>query len=49
MILTLDTHIPFKVVCIYQLSDIRPQLFLKNPLSSLFSIEEPKLQRLTVP
>ena len=50
MTLALNIHIPSLtqlVVCIYQLSGHRLQLFLKNPLFSLFPIE-PKLPDLTL-
>ena len=50
--LTFKTHIPsltHLAVCIYQFSGHRLQLFLKNPLFSLFPIEKPILQNLTLP
>ena len=51
--LTLNTHIHVPsfthlVACINQLSGHRLHKFLKNPLFSLFSIEKPKLQNLTL-
>ena len=51
MTLTFNTHlssITQLVVCIYQLSGHRLLYFLKNPLFSLFPIEKPKLQNLTL-
>ena len=36
------------VVCIFHLSGHRLQLFLKNTLFSIFPIEMPKLQKLTL-
>ena len=54
MTLTLYTHIHVSsltqlVICIYKISGHRLQKFQKNPLLSLFPIEKPKLQNLTVP
>ena len=52
MTLTFNTYLPSLtqlVVCIYQLSGHRLQKFLKSPLFSLFPIEKPKLQNLTLP
>ena len=52
MTLTLNAHIPSITqvgVCIYQLSGQRLHKFLKNPLFSLFPMERPMLQNLTLP
>ena len=52
MTLTFNTHISSYIqldVCSYYLSGHWLQLFLKNPLFSLFPIEKPKLPNLTLP
>ena len=52
MALTFKSHISSYIqldVCSYYLSSHWLQLFLKNPLFSLFPIEKPKLPYLTLP